>query len=148
MVSPTGQLIVPSTCPGSQLVDFITNHLKEAKERSNTYSQYVYLRLNFPFSFANLTVHLLLKQDKARRARPAQESDGSLRTNDSNQRRFNYAGENGDMLGAASGSVQRQSPSTDLQDGPTYYSLLFNSIRRNHLRSLEPENRMIIFERI
>lgn len=37
MVSPTGQIIVPATCPGSILVDFITNHLEEAKERAETY---------------------------------------------------------------------------------------------------------------
>ena len=37
MVSPTGQLIVPSTCPGSILVDFISSNLEKAKERAETY---------------------------------------------------------------------------------------------------------------
>jgi len=37
MVSPTGQFISPSTCPGFLLVDFITTHLDEAKERQHAY---------------------------------------------------------------------------------------------------------------
>lgn len=37
MVSPTGQIIVPATCPGSILVDFISQHLDESKERAETY---------------------------------------------------------------------------------------------------------------
>lgn len=37
MVSPTGQLIVPATCPGSLLVDFLTNHLAEALDKQNSY---------------------------------------------------------------------------------------------------------------
>lgn len=37
MISPTGQIIVPATCPGSILVDFITSNLKKAKERGDNY---------------------------------------------------------------------------------------------------------------
>uniref|UniRef100_A0A1B0CN04 ABC transporter domain-containing protein n=1 Tax=Lutzomyia longipalpis TaxID=7200 RepID=A0A1B0CN04_LUTLO len=37
MVSPTGQFIAPSTCPGWILVDFITNNLTEARDRSTLY---------------------------------------------------------------------------------------------------------------
>lgn len=36
-VSPTGQIIAPSTCPGSILVDFLTNHMNEAAEKSEAY---------------------------------------------------------------------------------------------------------------
>nr|XP_040234454.2 T-cell activation inhibitor, mitochondrial [Anopheles coluzzii] len=39
MVSPTGQLIVPATCPGSLLVDFLTNHLEEALEKQSSYDR-------------------------------------------------------------------------------------------------------------
>lgn len=39
MISPTGQIIVPSTCPGSLLVDFITSNLKESKERAEDYNK-------------------------------------------------------------------------------------------------------------
>uniref|UniRef100_A0A182NF04 T-cell activation inhibitor, mitochondrial n=1 Tax=Anopheles dirus TaxID=7168 RepID=A0A182NF04_9DIPT len=39
MVSPTGQLIVPATCPGSLLVDFLTNHLAEALEKQRSYDR-------------------------------------------------------------------------------------------------------------
>uniref|UniRef100_A0A182JF51 Uncharacterized protein n=1 Tax=Anopheles atroparvus TaxID=41427 RepID=A0A182JF51_ANOAO len=39
MVSPTGQLIVPATCPGSLLVDFLTNHLAEALDKQNSYDR-------------------------------------------------------------------------------------------------------------
>uniref|UniRef100_A0A1L8E2U1 Putative t-cell activation inhibitor mitochondrial n=1 Tax=Nyssomyia neivai TaxID=330878 RepID=A0A1L8E2U1_9DIPT len=37
MVSPTGQFIAPSTCPGGILVDFISSNLTEARERSKLY---------------------------------------------------------------------------------------------------------------
>lgn len=37
MVSPTGQLISPSTCPGFLLVDFISRHLEEADIRKAAY---------------------------------------------------------------------------------------------------------------
>lgn len=37
MISPTGQIIVPSTCPGSILVDFITKHLDNSRERAEAY---------------------------------------------------------------------------------------------------------------
>ncbi|XP_058452037.1 T-cell activation inhibitor, mitochondrial [Malaya genurostris] len=39
MVSPTGQLIVPATCPGSLLVDFLTTHLEESLEKQRSYNQ-------------------------------------------------------------------------------------------------------------
>ncbi|XP_055710524.1 T-cell activation inhibitor, mitochondrial [Phlebotomus papatasi] len=38
MVSPTGQFIAPSTCPGGILVDFITNNLAEARDRAVLYN--------------------------------------------------------------------------------------------------------------
>lgn len=38
-VSPTGQMICPSTCPGSILVDFLTNHMNEAAEKSEAYNK-------------------------------------------------------------------------------------------------------------
>lgn len=37
MVSPTGQFIVPASCPGSQLVGFITDNMSEALARSIAY---------------------------------------------------------------------------------------------------------------
>uniref|UniRef100_A0A2M4AHB0 Putative t-cell activation inhibitor mitochondrial n=1 Tax=Anopheles triannulatus TaxID=58253 RepID=A0A2M4AHB0_9DIPT len=43
MVSPTGQLIVPATCPGSLVVDFFTNHLAEALEKQKSYDQQKYV---------------------------------------------------------------------------------------------------------
>ncbi|CAD7078871.1 unnamed protein product [Hermetia illucens] len=43
MVSPTGQFIAPSTCPGVILVDFITNHLGEAKEKTIQYDSNKYI---------------------------------------------------------------------------------------------------------
>lgn len=39
MVSPTGQLIAPATCPGFMLVDFITSNLAEARERNKKYQE-------------------------------------------------------------------------------------------------------------
>lgn len=39
MISPTGQIIVPATCPGSILVDFITTNLKVARDRAKTYKE-------------------------------------------------------------------------------------------------------------
>ncbi|KAH8266061.1 hypothetical protein KR038_001613 [Drosophila bunnanda] len=39
MVSPTGQFITPATCPGSILVDFITQHMELARERMKKYAQ-------------------------------------------------------------------------------------------------------------
>lgn len=38
-VSPTGQFIAPSTCPGSILVDFLSNHMNEAAEKSEEYKR-------------------------------------------------------------------------------------------------------------
>ena len=43
MVSPTGQLISPSTCPGFLLVDFITTNLEEAEIRQAAYKKWVWL---------------------------------------------------------------------------------------------------------
>ncbi|KAL1458767.1 hypothetical protein WDU94_008883 [Cyamophila willieti] len=37
MVSPTGQFIVPASCPPSLLVNFITEHLEEAENLLNLY---------------------------------------------------------------------------------------------------------------
>lgn len=39
MVSPTGQLISPSTCPGFLLVDFISKNLDEADIRKAAYDK-------------------------------------------------------------------------------------------------------------
>ncbi|ALC43179.1 CG2854 [Drosophila busckii] len=39
MVSPTGQFITPATCPGTILVDFITQHMKQARERMHKYEE-------------------------------------------------------------------------------------------------------------
>lgn len=39
MVSPTGQLIAPATCPGFMLVDFISTNLPIAKERMAKYQE-------------------------------------------------------------------------------------------------------------
>ena len=39
MVSPTGQLISPSTCPGFLLVDFISKNLDEATIRQAAYKK-------------------------------------------------------------------------------------------------------------
>jgi hypothetical protein len=41
MVSPTGQLISPSTCPGFLLVDFISKNLEEASIRQEIYKKLV-----------------------------------------------------------------------------------------------------------
>ncbi|KAJ8983345.1 hypothetical protein NQ317_003150 [Molorchus minor] len=43
MVSPTGQFIVPSTLPGTILINFISNNLKEANERNRSYQSDKYL---------------------------------------------------------------------------------------------------------
>lgn len=40
-VSPTGQFIAPSTCPGTILVDFLSCHMNEAAEKSEAYKKYV-----------------------------------------------------------------------------------------------------------
>lgn len=37
MVSPTGQFIAPSACPGSILVDFLTTHMDEATQKMEEY---------------------------------------------------------------------------------------------------------------
>lgn len=39
MVSPTGQFIVPSSCPGSLLVTFISDNLKDAEQKANDYKR-------------------------------------------------------------------------------------------------------------
>ncbi|XP_052868518.1 T-cell activation inhibitor, mitochondrial [Anopheles cruzii] len=43
MVSPTGQLIVPATCPGSLLVDFLSTHLAEALEKQSSYDRHKHI---------------------------------------------------------------------------------------------------------
>lgn len=40
MLSPTGQFIAPSTCPGSILVDFLTNNLEEAAKLIGEYKKW------------------------------------------------------------------------------------------------------------
>lgn len=40
MVSPTGQLITPSTCPGFLLVDFISKNLDDATIKQEAYKKY------------------------------------------------------------------------------------------------------------
>lgn len=40
MVSPTGQFIVPASCPGFLLVNFITDNLVIAKEKMILYQKY------------------------------------------------------------------------------------------------------------
>lgn len=39
MLSPTGQFIVPSSCPGFLLVNFITENLNEAAKRLAHYNK-------------------------------------------------------------------------------------------------------------
>lgn len=39
MVSPTGQLILPSTCPGFLLVDFISKNIEEATIKQAAYKK-------------------------------------------------------------------------------------------------------------
>ncbi|XP_055614506.1 T-cell activation inhibitor, mitochondrial isoform X2 [Uranotaenia lowii] len=43
MVSPTGQLIVPATCPGSLLVDFLSNHMHESLAKQESYDRQKYV---------------------------------------------------------------------------------------------------------
>lgn len=47
MLSPTGQLITPSTCPGFLLVDFITRHLDEATVRQEAYNRHKYIERDY-----------------------------------------------------------------------------------------------------
>lgn len=39
MISPTGQIILPSTCPCFLLVDFISNNMEKALERREIYDK-------------------------------------------------------------------------------------------------------------
>lgn len=39
MLSPTGQFIVPSSCPSFLLVNFITDNLEEATKRLHHYNK-------------------------------------------------------------------------------------------------------------
>ncbi|XP_055386140.1 T-cell activation inhibitor, mitochondrial [Condylostylus longicornis] len=39
MISPTGQIITPATCPGFMLIDFITTNLDEARQKAETYKR-------------------------------------------------------------------------------------------------------------
>lgn len=39
MVSPTGQFITPATCPGTILVDFLTTHMNEARQKAEDYNK-------------------------------------------------------------------------------------------------------------
>ncbi|XP_022905946.1 T-cell activation inhibitor, mitochondrial isoform X2 [Onthophagus taurus] len=47
MVSPTGQFIVPSSCPGSLLVNFISENLDDAKRRLETYRMNKHVERSF-----------------------------------------------------------------------------------------------------
>lgn len=59
MLSPTGQLISPSTCPGFLLVDFISKHLEEALIRQTAYNKYLTNDLNL---IPNSTISHLFKE--------------------------------------------------------------------------------------
>ncbi|KAF2902199.1 hypothetical protein ILUMI_03975 [Ignelater luminosus] len=43
MVSPTGQFIAPSSCPGTLLVSFISEHMAEAVQRMGDYKRHKYV---------------------------------------------------------------------------------------------------------
>lgn len=47
MLSPTGQFIAPSSCPGSILVDFLTTHLDEATKLIAEYKKFLFF-ISFP----------------------------------------------------------------------------------------------------
>lgn len=47
MISPTGQIIVPAACPGSIVVDFMSNHLQEASQKADEYKVYVEIYLSY-----------------------------------------------------------------------------------------------------
>lgn len=59
MLSPTGQFIVPSSCPAFLLVNFITEHLDEAERLLNEYKAYVTLDISSEY-FLTFTIMKLL----------------------------------------------------------------------------------------
>ncbi|XP_060517081.1 T-cell activation inhibitor, mitochondrial isoform X2 [Cylas formicarius] len=64
MVSPTGQFIVPSSIPGSLLVNFITNHLNEASQKMANYERDKYVeRSLYKKCLEDLRLSALLKDD-------------------------------------------------------------------------------------
>ena len=64
MVNPTGQLIVPSSCPGSILVDFFTNHLQEALDKERAYNTDKYIEKDlFIRCIKQFGLHSLVKDD-------------------------------------------------------------------------------------
>ncbi|CAG9860530.1 unnamed protein product [Phyllotreta striolata] len=64
MVSPTGQFIVPSTIPGSLLVNFITNNLNVASEKMNEYKSNKHLeRALVKTCLEELDLAVLMKED-------------------------------------------------------------------------------------
>ncbi|ODN02384.1 T-cell activation inhibitor, mitochondrial [Orchesella cincta] len=46
MISPTGQIIVPSSCPAFLLVNFITNHMEEASQKLEQYKTQKYTEID------------------------------------------------------------------------------------------------------
>lgn len=64
MVSPTGQLIAPSSCPGFLLVDFISKHLEEADIRKAAYQKNKYIERDLHKAcLVKLQTTSLLKDD-------------------------------------------------------------------------------------
>ena len=64
MVSPTGQLISPSSCPGFLLVDFISKNLQEADIRRAAYMKNKYIERDLhKVCIKKLEAHTLLKDD-------------------------------------------------------------------------------------
>ncbi|XP_065076285.1 T-cell activation inhibitor, mitochondrial [Ochlerotatus camptorhynchus] len=63
MVSPTGQLIVPATCPGSLLVDFLTNHLEESYEKQQSYNRHKHVERDLHAKCIKLFSLLSLSKD-------------------------------------------------------------------------------------
>lgn len=64
MVSPTGQLISPSSCPGFLLVDFISKNLEEANIRKAAYKKNKYIERDLHKKcIAQLGLNTLLKDD-------------------------------------------------------------------------------------
>lgn len=64
MLSPTGQLITPSTCPGVLLVDFITCNMEEAKIKQDAYKKNKYIERDLLKKCLELLeVRTLLKDD-------------------------------------------------------------------------------------
>ncbi|CAH1707429.1 unnamed protein product [Chironomus riparius] len=64
MISPTGQLITPSTCPGFLLVDFITRNMEEATIKKVAYDKNKYIEKDLHKAcIENLRLNTLIKDD-------------------------------------------------------------------------------------